>query len=101
MIDGKRLGREYKNTCIVEFVNEIDVERLLTVLERIDMISRIDADRFLMMSELVEGDILPGNFYDHMNNIAPEGCDFQIKYIYSVPDECGRIDKIITIGFFD
>lgn len=100
MLNRKRLGKEYKNTCVMQFLNHVNIPRMLKVLERLNMIDTDDYAKFYQMKELSASDHIFNEFIKNMNEIAPNGCEFQIRNSYFKVKESEHISKLIDIGFY-
>jgi hypothetical protein len=96
----KRLGGEWKNTYIIEFLEKAQPKRLLAVLEKLKMISVEDVSRLWNMDELKSSDECFNSLCEAMNHIAPEGCTFQVQNSYQKLRGGDRLIKHIRIGFY-
>jgi len=96
----KKLGDEYRNTCIAEFVGYVDPLRLLDILKRLKMISKRNYLTFskadIFLAPHTNRDLI-----GVMNAIAPSGYCFDIQTPYEVVDNMGVAHKHFCAGFFN
>lgn len=97
----KRLGKEWKNTYIIEFLEKPNTKRLLAILEKLKMISAGDVMRLWSMEELKSTDKAFNRLCELMGQISPEGCTFQVKNSYHKAEGGDRLLKKIKIGFYE
>ena len=96
----KKLGREYKNTCLAEFPKEVNPHKLLLLLERLDMIDNNDIATYWKIKECSMADPSFAKLCDKMNDIAPVGCHFEIRNRYQKMQESTRLCKYSAVGFY-
>ena len=71
-----KLGKEWKNTSIIEFSGAANPKKLVTKLFYLDFLTEPEAAKFYTIKNLSDD---PGykKLIKRMNKIAPKGCSFK------------------------
>jgi len=86
-----RLGKEYKNTCLVQFKGNINFEKLIDVLKMLHILNEKRANWYENIPEGYFNEDILSELIKDANKMAPTGCKFTIK-------ACN--ENIIDVGYY-